>query len=264
MTTTPPLSPAPSGRADLCFSDAPVALRPDIPQAVRVVWERLARPGAGWTGAERVALAQAVREAPACPLCRERRAALSPDAVRRSHAQAPEACAALPEPALEAVHRITTEPGRLSATWFRRQREAGLDELRYVELVGVVVSVLSVDAFCRGLGMPLRPLPLPAPGAPTGYRPPRLATGEAWVPMLPPDGARGAEADLWPGRRTANVFRALTLVPDAVRDLKVLSEAFYLRPLEVVDPRAGGDRAISRSQMELLAGRVSALNECFY
>jgi AhpD family alkylhydroperoxidase len=31
----------------------------------------------------------------------------------------------------------------------------------------------------------------------------------------------------------------------------------------VIDPRAR-TRALSRAQMELVAGRVSALNECFY
>jgi hypothetical protein len=60
-----------------------------------------------------------------------------------------------------------------------------------------------------------------------------------------------------------NVARALSLVPDAVRQLKELSEAHYLRIDDVVDPRARM-RELTRPQMELVAGRVSALNECFY
>ena len=57
-------------------------------------------------------------------------------------------------------------------------------------------------------------------------------------------------------------MRAMSLVPDAVRDLKSLSAVHYLTPEEVANPAAR--RALSRPQIELLAGRVSALNECFY
>jgi hypothetical protein len=52
-------------------------------------------------------------------------------------------------------------------------------------------------------------------------------------------------------------------VPGEVRQLQDLSEAHYLRIDEVIDPRARLP-ALSRAQMELIAGRVSALNECFY
>ncbi len=62
--------------------------------------------------------------------------------------------------------------------------------------------------------------------------------------------------------RIANVLRALSLVPEEVRELRDLSAAQYLSPDQLVDLRAG--RVLDRAQMELLAGRVSALNECFY
>ena len=64
-------------------------------------------------------------------------------------------------------------------------------------------------------------------------------------------------------RGRPNVLRALSLVPDAVRQLQELSEVHYLPMADVVDPRARIP-SLSRPQMELLAGRVSALNECFY
>ena len=68
--------------------------------------------------------------------------------------------------------------------------------------------------------------------------------------------------DLFPDGRAPNVIRALSLVPDEVRGLKELSAAQYVPLKALFDLRAG--RAIDRSQIELLAGRVSALNECFY
>ena len=55
----------------------------------------------------------------------------------------------------------------------------------------------------------------------------------------------------------------LALVPGAVRQLKELSAVHYLPIDRVIDPRARMP-GLSRAQMELVAGRVSALNECFY
>ena len=76
--------------------------------------------------------------------------------------------------------------------------------------------------------------------------------------------AADAESDLFPGGRTGNVVRAMSLVPEAVRLLKTLSAAHYVAMDLVGQPGTNGDRAISRPQIELVAGRVSALNECFY
>ena len=56
----------------------------------------------------------------------------------------------------------------------------------------------------------------------------------------------------------------MSLVPDSVRMLMTLSHAQYL-PLRCIrTPGDSADRAISRNQIELLAGRVSALSDCFY
>ena len=57
---------------------------------------------------------------------------------------------------------------------------------------------------------------------------------------------------------------AMSLVPDSVRMLKMLSAVQYLQMHEVANPAADGGRELSRSQIELLAGRVSSLSDCFY
>jgi len=243
----------------ISFADAPAAVRPDLVAATRRAWQRLARPGSWWTGAERVAIAAQVRAAGDCALCRERKQALSPESGSGTHA----GTHALPAAAVEVVHRVTTDPARLSRGWFERQSEDGLSDGHYVELVGVVVTVVSIDAFCRGLGLAPRALPEPEPGEPDGRRPAAARPDGAWLPMIPANGARGPEADLW-GSASGNVVRALSLVPDEVRTLKDLSAAYYLPMEDVPNPGAGGGRAIDRAQTELVAGRVSALNECFY
>ena len=244
----------------ISYSDARYPIRPDFAQAHSRFWESLARPGAWWTGAERVAIAREARAAPQCRLCLAARAALSPAAVTGKHDRVSD----LPETAVDAVHRIVTDAARLSPSWYRKRIESGLSDAHYVEIVGIVVALSSVDAFCRAMGVPLPPLPEPVAGEPSGYRPARLVSDEGWVPMVPPDNAGTVEADLWPSGRTGNVIRAMSLVPDAVRTLKDLSAVHYLANENV--RKAGVDRggALTRSQMELLAGRVSALNRCYY
>jgi hypothetical protein len=244
--------------ADVSYAGSPFAVREDLAAAHARAWQRLAAPGTWWTGAERVAIAAEVRAAARCRACRERQKALSPAAVSTPH----DAASALPEPAVDAVHRIASDPARLGRGWFEKLAAAGLSDAHYVELLGVVASVVSVDAFCRGIGVPPHPLPEPRAGEPSRRRPAAARLDVAWVPMLPADAARGELADLWARGRSANVIRALSLVPDEVRGLRDLSAAHYLAFDRMMDLRAG--RALDRMQIELVAGRVSALRECFY
>ena len=51
-------------------------------------------------------------------------------------------------------------------------------------------------------------------------------------------------------------------MPDGVRLLKNATRSHYLPLADLGNPRKG--RAIDRMQIELVAARVSALNECFY
>jgi len=155
-----------------------------------------------------------------------------------------------------------TDASRLTATWHAGLAAAGLPDGHYVELLSVIVELVSIDGFHRAMGLSPEPLPEPIAGEPSRRTPVDLVAGEAWLPMLPPGKPKGEEADLWDGV-TGNVIRAMSLVPDAVRGLKELSAAHYL-PVEDVGNPFATRGPLSRSQLELIAGRVSALNECFY
>ena len=243
---------------DFDYADAPVPVREEIRAAHRREWEKLARAGCWWSGRERVAIAAAVRGAASCSLCAERRGVVSPLALQGRH----DHDGVLADVAVEMVHQVTADPGRLSRAWFDKVAADGLAPERYVEALGVIVVVVNIDGFCRGLGVPPPPLPEPVPGEPSRYRPAAAVPGVGFVPMIPAGHARGAEADLYHGPRAPNVLRAMSLVPEAVRSLHALSAVHYLTIREVPDPRAR--RTLDRAQMELLAGRVSALSECFY
>ena len=245
---------------DISYRAALVPVRDDFAAAHSRFWKRLASPGAWWTGAERIAIAAEVRHAWHCVLCQTRKEALTPAAVEGQH----DHLGALPATAVDVIHRVVTDPGRLSRQWFEGTMAAGLSAEQYVELLGTLVSLVSIDSFCRGIGVPLHPLPEPQPGAPSSYRPPGAVQEEAaWVPMIPVERATGAEADLYGGQTVGNVIRAMSLVPDEVRTLYDLSTAHYLPMGQVRDPSAVVG-TLNRMQMELIAGRVSALRQCFY
>ena len=63
--------------------------------------------------------------------------------------------------------------------------------------------------------------------------------------------------------RTSNVRAAMSLHPDSVRWLSDLFDAHYLSWVEIQSEQEPF-RVLTRPQRELVAARVSALNECFY
>ena len=238
------------------FGEAPYPIRSNLDRATREAWEFLGKPGNWWTGAERAAFVSEVRSARDCRLCADRVDALSPYSVQGEHAIA----SALPAVAIEATHRLTTDAARLSEKAIREWNAAGLTDEAYVEIVCIVSTVMGIDGFCDALEIPLLPLPEVQTGGPSRYRPAEAVDDGAWVPMIPRDGAGENEADLYAGRFTPNVFRAMSLVPDAVRNLLNLLAAFYVENVGNLKAR----NSLDRRQIELLAARVSALNECFY
>lgn len=244
--------------ASLSYASAPVPVRADLVDAHCRAWQRIAAPGTWWTGAERVGIAAEVRNARGCRLCGARKAALSPQAVQGSH----DRLGGLPEPIVEVIHRVVTDPGRLSKAWFEGVTASGVEDTSYVETIGVVVTVVSVDAFCRAIGIPLHALPAPVEGESSRQRPKGARPEGAWVAMIPHGDETGPDADLYEEGRLPNVGRALSLVPAEVRGVKALARAQYVPMHQVLDVRLS--RGIDRVQMELIAGRVSARNQCFY
>jgi hypothetical protein len=243
------------------YSDSPYPIRSDIRKAHQEYWQRLSKPGSWWNGEQRIAIAAESRQASHCTYCVERKQALSPYQFEGQH----ETCQrVLDDNAVDAIHRIITDQTRITAHYVEQNAAAGLSKNAYVELVGIVVAMFSIDEFHRALGLPLEPLPAFETGEPSHYQPEVLSDDIGFVATVPPQGAVGAEADLWSDGRTANVVRALTLVPDALRDWRMLSDAQYISFASMGNFVGDPNRSINRMQTELIAGRVSAINECFY
>ena len=79
-----------------------------------------------------------------------------------------------------------------------------MSDAHYIELLGVVVHVCSVDEFHRALLLQLEPLPEPIIGEPTWIRPSGAKQHGSWPPTIRPD-------DL--GRARSRISMAETSMP---------------------------------------------------
>lgn len=242
----------------ISYESAPLKVRQDLANAHRRVWEGLASPGTWLDGATRIKVAEEVRHVRGCELCARRKAALSPYSVDGKH----DDLGLLPENWVEMIHRIVSDPARLTHGWYQKMISSGIAEGEYVEIVSVMAHVTAIDTFARGLGMPQQPLPLAKPGEPSRYRPAEARVTDAWVPTIVWSEGGPNEADYFVGP-SSNIRRALTLVPDEARSFFDLSSYQYLAGPAMRD--FGTEyRAITHAQIEFLAARISALNQCLY
>jgi len=234
-------------------------IRLALAAALDDAWRRLAGPGTWWTGAERIAIAAEVRNAATCPYCKTRKAALSPYGIGGEH----RSLGVLSPEAVEAIHRIATDASRITGRWVRGLADGPLGEERYVEIVALVAIVTALDTFDAALGRPQRPLPEAKPGTPSRHRPVGAARDLAFVATLAPERVGPDDPNPYPLHGDKNIHRAVSLVPQSAIDFFDLDVELYLKDHEIRD-FATEYRAISHAQIELIAGRASALNQCFY
>ena len=213
-------------------------------------WERLAAPGAWWNGAERVTIAAECRRA---------------SALVDGLPDPGPGPAELPEAAVFAIHKLIGDLPNVTREWYDETISApGMSDAHYIELLGVVVHVWSVDEFHRALDIDLELLPDPIPGEPTRIRPSGAKAHGSWPPTVRPEDLDERDADIYQGAEyAANVRAAMSLHPDSVRWLAELFDAHYLSWIEIQSVQEPF-RVLTRPQRELVAARVSALNECFY
>ena len=238
---------------------SPLPVRGDLIAAQKRAWARLAAPGEWWSGAVRIAIAEETRAAERCGFCRERKAALSPYAVTGAH----ETVTDLPEVLVEVIHRIRTDPGRLTRRFYEEALAGGLSDAEYVETVGVMATVIAIDSFCDAMGLPRHSLPAPVAGEPRQRRPAGAKEGLAWVPTVAPEDLTDAEAGMYDGLSAVNIHRALSLVPAEVIGFFDMDSVHYLPDGQLRD--YGTEyRALTHAQTEFLAGRGSVINQCVY
>ena len=234
-------------------------IRRDLIDVHFQAWENMAKAGTWLTSERRVAIAAEVRQARECEFCRLQKEALTPNLVSGEHTS----LGILTAEEVDAVHRIVSDPGRLSEAWYTSIIGKGLTPEEYVELVGQVAIVVMADTFAFGIGVEESTLPSPQKGKPSNYRSPGAKKRAAWVPITEPDDAVVSDGMLYSSKKAGYIQRALSAVPDTKRDYWQIAEAHYL-PSDSVYDFATAARAISRPQIEVIAARVSALHQCLY
>lgn len=233
----------------------------EISNAHETLWTRLAHAGSWWSGQERIWIAEETRRARTCEGCIALKKSLSPTTEAFDHGKQ----TGLSRIAVDTVHRIVSDQSRITSDYI--EQACASEELTiysYVEMIGIVVIVMCIDEFYHGLGIPLRDLPQLIAGAKDRYIPTGLSNDTGFVPMIARDAVGPAEGDLWRSQKVPNIMRALSAVPAAVRDIKLISTAHYMPPESAANLLRSGNRTLDRLQMELIATRVAMINQCFY
>lgn len=208
----------------MSLSSTELDARPGLAESLASIWQRLGSPGATWTGAERVTMIAEARSA-------RRDADPTGDLDRVT---------------TRAVRTVAARPADIRRGWVSDLVDDGLDHARYVELVGVVSRAVAIDTLLEALALEVQPFPEPLGGEPSRDIDDRARLGKAWVPMV----------------GGASITQALSLVPAENAELERLHGPLYLTFEEMSDPAI--HKGLSRPQMELVAARTSAHNECFY
>ena len=241
-------------------------VRAGITTAHDRVWTSIASPGTTLLATQRCAIVSEVRAAISCSFCMERKQAIAPAQVEGRHSSPSLRAGLLTEAEVEIVHKIVTDPGRVTKTWVDQQLASGISDSAYVEIASLVCLILVVDTFRKGVDLSTLTEPDPLPGDPSGYRPPSATDEGAFVPMIPVNGLDEDTSDLFnPRAFVPNVQRAFSLVPDSTRLANQLMQSHYLDYQSVTQYTDDDhDRSISKAQMELVATQVSLYNDCFY
>jgi len=237
----------------------PPHIRADLASAIERSWRRLSGPGTWWSGAQRLRIVAETRNAVHCPLCHERKAALSPNAVAGTHAS----LGTLPDVVVDVIHRVRTDANRLSEAWIERVLAAGLSDAEYVEIVGIVATATGLDTFSRALGTAPAALPAPRAGAPSRRRPRGARKSIARVPTVSPADMTDEDVNPYPQYGQVHIQQALSLVPEAVIEFFDLDTALYLKQDWIRD-FTREYRSLTHAQLELIASRASVINGCYY
>ena len=241
----------------------PLALRATLSDAVKVAHCRIAAPGTWLSGATRVAIAAETRHATQCRLCRQRKNALSPSAVDGEHDRYGDSPCELSPTMVDVVHRLVTDTARLTEKWLSERLAGGISEEEYVEIIGVVATQVGLDTLNHALGVEPVPLPVPQAGAPSQKRPSGARKDLAWVATLSPETIEASDPPIFARHGCVNIHRAISLVPQEAINFFDLDVELYLKDSEIRD-FDNEYREISHAQIELLAGRTSFLNGCYY
>ena len=236
------------------YPDSAYPVSADLAAAHASQLDQLGLAGTWGTGAQRLAIAAAAR-----------RAGYDAGILEEPADDDSAADLALPQFIRRIVERLAVSPKDVDQAFYDQALEDGLSDAEYVEIVGIVSRITDIDVFARGIGVALRPLPSARPGEPSRGRPTEAVLELAWAPTIPngPDGGELGAA-LYGGKPKPYILRALSLVPDELRAHIELEGLQYTQLDRIFEFDFQYHEGLTRPQVEVVAGRISALNECFF
>lgn len=217
------------------YTASPVAVTEEILSSHRTAWDQLGRTGTWFNGADRLAIVARAR-------------AMFQDRATPPWARDRPGPDTLSDAVTDIVDKVTLDAGNIDRNWAAEAINT-IGEGPYVELIALVAVTVMVDINAEAIGIDPPPLPTEIEhGEPSRTEPDGLGDIGAHVRALDPFPA-------------ANVARALSLVPDANKLFRTISVPAYSGP-GFAD--LAWDTPLTRPQVELVASRVAAMNECFY
>jgi hypothetical protein len=236
------------------YADSDYPVRDEITAAHTEQIARLGEAGTWGTGAQRRAVAVETRKA-----------CYDAGILEPSASEDLETDVDLPEGVRDAIRVLAADCKEFDQSHYQLARDAGLSDEEYTEVMAIVSFVADLDVFARGIGVDPRPIPAAQPGNPTRERPVEAVPEQAFVPTVPVGEAGGASAEaMYHGKPFPYIMRALSLVPAEFAAHLSLEGAQYMPLPKVLEPDFQNHEGLIRPQVEVIAGRVSALNDCFY
>jgi hypothetical protein len=144
------------------------------------------------------------------------------------------------------AHWVAVDAGGLTENHVELWQAAGLERIRYLEIVGVVARLSNVDFYMRGIGAELPQPPEEPSGEPTGDVRTEAKLTNGWVPAL----------------TNLSAPHVLDAMPSEGLAFRDLHEPMYM-PMNQIGNWGYADH-LTRPQIEFVAARASYLNECFY
>ena len=211
----------------------------EIIESFEIVWDHLGLPGSWWTGKERIGIAKEVRGSNPRKLWEK---------VGELKNYAKDSDEVL-SPYVKAVVRIVANETSSINQQIYDEIINSIGEDKYAELAAVVSQIIAIDHLCDALGIEREKFPNPQEGDPSLERPDGLVDGVAFLPTFSAD-------------KLPHVAVSLSLAQADNARRMLLVRAMYSG--SSFGEMIWKHRNLTRPQIELVAARTSALNECFY
>ena len=140
--------------------------------------------------------------------------------------------------------------------------EVGISEEEYAEIVSLVSRLINFYYFGLAVGIPFEPYPVYKSKEAEKSKLKELKNEGAWLRTLPFDTDEGRL--VYKNLQAPFIFRAVSQAPKEAISIIELANVQYLPAMQMQNLNFAYSDKFPRPFIELVAGRTSSINECFY